>query len=93
MNCPKCGGITKTVMTKPLGDRYGNLVNKHEVARRKKCTQCDYRFYVRGLKNANRHNRNPEKLLDNTQVTYVGTIPYTSQKIRIIEGNNKLIRK
>ena len=49
MNCPKCNGITKTVMTKPIGDRYGKLINKHEVVRRKKCTQCDYRFYAYGL--------------------------------------------
>jgi hypothetical protein len=93
MNCPKCNGLTKTIMTKALGDRYGNLVNKHEVARRKKCTQCDYRFYVRGLKNANRHKRNPEEFLDNTKVTYVWSVEYKNQKIRIIEGNNKLIRK
>jgi len=93
MNCPKCNGLTKTIMTKALGDRYGNLVNKHEVARRKKCTQCDYRFYVRGLKNANRHKRNPEEFLDSTKVTYVWSVAYKNQKIRIIEGNNKLIRK
>ena len=93
MNCPKCGGITKTVMTKQIGDRYGKLINKHEVARRKKCTQCDYRFYTRGLKNRGRYNKNPEYLLDITKVIYVKTISHTSQKIRIIEDNNKLIRK
>jgi len=92
MNCPKCGGTTKTILTKHLGDRYGNLINKYEVARRKRCTQCDYRFYVRGLKNTNRHNRNPEKLLEANQVTYVGTMPYKNQKIRIIEKDSKLKR-
>jgi len=93
MNCPKCTGLTKTVLTRPIGDRYGNLINKHEVVRRKKCTKCNYRFYTYGLKNIGRYNRNPEKLLDSTQVTYVGTLPYKNQKIRIIEENNKLIRK
>ena len=93
MYCPKCGGITKTVMTKPLGDKYGKLINKHEVARRKKCTQCDYRFYTHGLKHTGRYNKNPEYFIYSTRVTYVGSLPYKNQKIRIIPENNKLIRK
>ena len=93
MNCPKCNGITKTVLTRPIGDRYGNLINKHEVVRRKKCTQCNYRFYTHGLKNSNRYTKNPEKLLDNTEVIYVGSILDKNQKIRIIKENNKLVRK
>jgi|TARA_B100001094_G_scaffold239164_1_gene234676 transcriptional regulator NrdR family protein len=91
-NCPKCNGITKTVSTKAIGDKYGKLMNEGEVVRRKRCTRCNYRFYTHGLKNRGRHNLNPETILESHQVVYVGSCQRKDQKIQILSKNNQLKR-
>ena len=92
MNCPKCNGLTKTIMTKALGDKYGRLTSEHEVVRRKCCTQCNHRFYTHGLRNRGRYNLNPETILESNQVIYVGSKLRKDQKIQILSKSNQMKR-
>ena len=89
MNCPLCDGITRTVLTRPVSDKYGNSINKHEVVRRKSCTKCTHRFYTHGKRQKGRFSKYPETLLHNSQVAYIG---YKNQTVNIISKNNKLKR-
>tara|TARA_B100000965_G_scaffold356332_1_gene334242 strand:+ start:147 stop:416 length:270 start_codon:yes stop_codon:yes gene_type:complete len=89
MNCPMCAGITQTVLTRPVSDKYGNLINNHEVVRRKKCLICNHRFYTHGKKKKGRFDKSPENLLQNSQVVYIG---FKNQKVTILNESNKLKR-